>query len=140
VTDIDARIARRRFDRAAPTYAGAARIESEVGARMLERLDFVRLAPSRILDAGSGPAPQAAALARRYAGVRLIAVDSRCPCCAMRVRSARARLRGARRPAAVCAAWSTCVRRGQRAARLVEHGPALGMTRWFHACSRPAGC
>src|SRR5690348_2007467 len=61
---IDARAARRRFDRAARTYAGAARLESEVGARMLERLDYIKLAPRRVLDAASGP-PQRA-LQRRY--------------------------------------------------------------------------
>ena len=70
---IDARAARRRFDRAAPTYAQAARLESEVGARMLERLDYVKLAPRRVLDAGSGP-PQRA-LGRRYPKAEVVAVD-----------------------------------------------------------------
>jgi malonyl-CoA O-methyltransferase len=105
VADIDARAARRRFDRAATGYLGAARLELEVGERMLERLDYVRLAPARILDAGSGPAPQAAALARRYPGARLVALDFSLPMLA-RVRGARgwlARLRG-RGPLAVCAA------------------------------------
>jgi len=63
--------AQRRFGRAAPTYLAAARLESEVGARMLERLDYVRVAPARILDAGCGPAPQAAALRRRGPVVKL---------------------------------------------------------------------
>ena len=70
---IDARAARRRFDRAARSYAKAARLESEVGARMLERLDYVKLVPARVLDAGSGP-PQRA-LGRRYRGAKVIAVD-----------------------------------------------------------------
>jgi malonyl-CoA O-methyltransferase len=104
VPEIDARTARRRFDRAAPTYAEASRLESEVGARMLERLEYVRLAPVRILDAGSGPAPQAAALMRRYAGAQLVAVDfSLAMLRRARVLDWRARLRGAHRPAAVCA-------------------------------------
>jgi len=75
LAEIDPRLARRRFDRAAATYLRAARLEAEVGARMLERLDFVRVAPTRILDAGSGPAPQAAALARRYPGAQIVALD-----------------------------------------------------------------
>jgi len=75
LAEIDPRLARRRFDRAAATYLRAARLEAEVGARMLERLDFVRVAPTRILDAGSGPAPQAAALARRYPGAKIVALD-----------------------------------------------------------------
>jgi malonyl-CoA O-methyltransferase len=105
VTEIDARAARRRFDRAAATYLAAARLETEVGSRMLERLDYVRVSPARILDAGSGPAPQAAALGKRYPGARLLAVDFSLPM----LRQARslgwlARLRGVRRPFAVCAA------------------------------------
>lgn len=102
--DIDARAARRRFDRAAPTYARASRLESEVGARMLERLDYVRLAPERILDAGCGPAPQAAALARRYPGARLLALDFSLPMLARsRAIGWRARMLGKRPPAALCA-------------------------------------
>ena len=104
MTEIDARAARRHFGRAAATYLAAARLETEVGTRMLERLDYVRIAPARILDAGSGPAPQAAALGRRYPGAQLLAVDFSLPL----LRQARAvgwlaRLRGARRPAAICA-------------------------------------
>jgi malonyl-CoA O-methyltransferase len=72
---IDERTARRRFERAARSYAGAARLEAEVGARMLERLDYVKLAPRRILDAGSGPARDAPALAARYRGAQIIALD-----------------------------------------------------------------
>ncbi len=72
---IDARAARRRFERAARTYAAAARLEEEIGARMLERLDYVRLAPGRILDAGSGPGREAARLARRYPGAAIVRVD-----------------------------------------------------------------
>jgi malonyl-CoA O-methyltransferase len=104
VPEIDARAARRRFDRAAATYRAAARLETEIGTRMLERLDYMRVSPQRILDAGSGPAPQAAALAKRYPGALLLALDFSLPM----LRQARAlgwlaRLRGARRPLAVCA-------------------------------------
>ena len=103
MAEIDARAARRRFGRAAATYLAAARLETEVGTRMLERLDYVRIAPARIVDAGSGPAPQAAALGKRYPGAQLLAVDFSLPM----LRQARAtgwlaRLRGARRPSAVC--------------------------------------
>ncbi len=70
---------RRSFERAARTYAGAARLEAEIGGRMLERLDYVKLAPRRILDAGAGGAPQAAQLAQRYPGARLFALDIALP-------------------------------------------------------------
>ncbi|MEK6245726.1 MAG: methyltransferase domain-containing protein [Pseudomonadota bacterium] len=72
---IDARIARRRFERAANSYAQASRLEAEIGARMLERLDYVKLAPRRVLDAGSGPARDARALAKRYRKADVLAVD-----------------------------------------------------------------
>lgn len=72
---IDRRAARRRFERAARTYAGASRLEAEIGMRMLQRLDYVKLAPTRILDAGSGPAREARAICARYAGAQLVALD-----------------------------------------------------------------
>jgi malonyl-CoA O-methyltransferase len=70
---IDRRAARRRFQRAAPTYEKAARLEAEVGARMLERLDYIKLAPRHILDAGSGP--PGGALGKRFPHARVIALD-----------------------------------------------------------------
>jgi malonyl-CoA O-methyltransferase len=72
---IDGRAARRAFERAARSYGGSSRMEAEVAARMLARLDYVKLEPRRILDAGSGPARDAAALVRRYRGAELIALD-----------------------------------------------------------------
>ena len=43
---------------------------------MMERLDYVKLAPRRILDAGSGASRDARALRQRYAGARVVALDS----------------------------------------------------------------
>jgi malonyl-CoA O-methyltransferase len=73
---LDNRAVRRAFGNAARSYGGAARLEAEVAARMLARLDYVKLAPRRILDAGSGPGREAAALARRYRGARVVAIDA----------------------------------------------------------------
>lgn len=72
---VERRAARQRFERAARTYAGAAGLEAEIGARMLERLQYVRLEPQRILDAGAGAARDAAALAKRYPNALVIALD-----------------------------------------------------------------
>jgi len=70
---IDRHLARRRFERAARTYGEAARLEGEVAARMLERLDYVKVAPRRILDAASGPPRRE--LGQRYPGAQVVAVD-----------------------------------------------------------------
>jgi malonyl-CoA O-methyltransferase len=73
---IDAAQARRAFERAAPTYAAASALEAEIGQRMLARLDYVRVAPRRMLDAGAGPAREAGALLARYPGAALITLDA----------------------------------------------------------------
>ena len=72
---VDARLARGRFERAANSYAHASRLEAEIGARMLERLDYVKLSPRRVLDAGCGPMRDARALAKRYRKADVLAVD-----------------------------------------------------------------
>src|SRR5436190_22727754 len=50
-------------------------MEAEVADRMLERLDYVKIAPRRILDAGSGPGRDARALGERYPRAGVIALD-----------------------------------------------------------------
>lgn len=90
---IDARAARRGFDRAAATYVAASPLEAEVGARMLARLDYIRATPRRMLDAGAGPAREAQALTARYPGAALVALDA-----------SPAMLRAGRRPRSV-RAW-----------------------------------
>jgi malonyl-CoA O-methyltransferase len=72
-SEIDRRAARRRFERAAQTYEKASRLEAEVASRMLERLDYVKIAPRRILDAASGPPRRS--LGKRYPKAGVIALD-----------------------------------------------------------------
>jgi len=95
---IDRRAARRNFERAAQSYPKASRLEGEVAARMLARLDYIRLEPRLILDAGSGP-PRGE-LRRRYPRAMAIALDFSCAMLA--ARGLWARLTG-RRIHAVCA-------------------------------------
>jgi malonyl-CoA O-methyltransferase len=76
---IDVRAARRRFERAAAGYEAAARLESEVATRLRERLDYVKIAPRRVLDAGSGPGRDAQLLAKRFPGQEIIALDYALP-------------------------------------------------------------
>lgn len=103
---LDKRQVRRSFERAAASYDRAAALQNEVCRRMLERLDYIRLEPATVLDAGSGTGNAVAGLAARYPRARLIALDL---ALAM-VRRARARLpwwsrwfaRSGARLAAVC--------------------------------------
>ncbi|WP_028536689.1 malonyl-ACP O-methyltransferase BioC [Paludibacterium yongneupense] len=66
---------RRSFDRAAGSYDSAAVLQREVSTRMASRLDYVRHAPSLILDAGSGTGFGAAELRRRYPDARVLELD-----------------------------------------------------------------
>ncbi len=72
---LDKRAVRRSFDRAAATYDAAAVLQHEVCRRSLERLDFIRHTPARILDAGSGTGNAWRGLAARYPRARLVALD-----------------------------------------------------------------
>ncbi|TDR76538.1 malonyl-ACP O-methyltransferase BioC [Paludibacterium purpuratum] len=66
---------RAAFERAATSYDGAAVLQREVAARMAERLDYIKVAPKVILDAGSGTGEGAAELRRRYPDARVIELD-----------------------------------------------------------------
>ena len=72
---IDVSLLRKRFDRAAPTYADAAVVQREVGNRLLERFDIMRIAPWVVLDVGAGPGTHTAALAERFPDARVLAID-----------------------------------------------------------------
>jgi len=63
------------FDAAAPRYDEAAVLQAEVGRRLLERLDWMRCTPSRVLDLGCGTGLQTIELARRYPDAEVIALD-----------------------------------------------------------------
>jgi malonyl-CoA O-methyltransferase len=72
---LDKRLVRLRFERAALRYEAAAVLPREVGARMLDRLDLVRLEPERILDAGAGTGWVGRRLAARYPKAGVIELD-----------------------------------------------------------------
>ncbi|OGA00556.1 MAG: hypothetical protein A2Z64_00330 [Betaproteobacteria bacterium RIFCSPLOWO2_02_67_12] len=101
---IDRSAARRHFSRAAVTYPGASRLEAEIGTRLIERLDYVKLAPQRVLDLGCGPARETRALAARYAAAQLVLLDFALPMLrdARPARGLLQRLGGGRAPLAVC--------------------------------------
>jgi len=66
---------RSAFDRAALTYDGAAALQREVASRMAERLQYVKLAPARVLDLGCGTGADFALLSRAYPDARPIGCD-----------------------------------------------------------------
>ena len=76
---IDSQAVRRHFARAARTYDAAAVLQREVGTRMMERLDVMRLTPAAILDAGCGTGEALPELAARYPQARRVALDVALP-------------------------------------------------------------
>lgn len=95
---IDKRDVRASFGRAASDYDRVAVLQREVGERLLERLDTIRVMPERILDLGTGTGYIAHALVKRYRGARVVALDIAQP---MLVQ-ARRRAGWWRRPRFVC--------------------------------------
>lgn len=73
--EIDKKQMRRAFSRAAADYDAAAVMQHEVCARMLERLDYIKLQPARILDAGSGTGWGSRQLAQRYPNAQVVSLD-----------------------------------------------------------------
>ena len=73
--DIDRRALRRASSRAAATYAGAAVLAREVESRMLERLQYIKLDPRAVLDAGCGDGHGTTRIAERYPGARVVGLD-----------------------------------------------------------------
>ncbi|MBP7203916.1 MAG: malonyl-ACP O-methyltransferase BioC [Propionivibrio sp.] len=63
---VDSHKVRRNFARAATAYDGSAVLQREVASRMLERLDYVKIAPQRVLDVGCGTGGSLTALGERY--------------------------------------------------------------------------
>ncbi len=71
----DRRESRRAFARAAAGYDAVAVLQREIGARLLERLDYIRIAPARVLDLGCGTGMCTRALSARYTDAQSMGVD-----------------------------------------------------------------
>jgi malonyl-CoA O-methyltransferase len=95
---VDKGQARRAFERAAARYDEVAVLQREIGRRMLERLDYVRLDPRMVLDAGCGTAALTVALAQRYPQAEIDALHLAHP----KLRRGRARDGWTRAPQCVC--------------------------------------
>jgi len=73
--ELDYAEVRRAFDHAAASYDAHAVLQREVCDRLLERLDYMALQPSRVLDAGTGTGYGLAHLHARYTEAELCALD-----------------------------------------------------------------
>ena len=66
---------RRAFNRAAASYDAHAVLQREVCDRLLERLDFMKITPQRILDMGAGTGYGLQHLRTRYPAADMIGLD-----------------------------------------------------------------
>ncbi len=73
---LNPRAVRRTFDRLARLYDGHAALEQEVATRLLDRLEFHRLTPRRIVDLGCGTGLASAGLKKRFTKAQVIGLDS----------------------------------------------------------------
>lgn len=76
---VDARQVRRNFSRVAAGYENASFLTREVDRRMLDRLDYVRIEPQRILDLGCASGASLNVLRERYRDAQLIGADFTLP-------------------------------------------------------------
>lgn len=73
---VDSRQVRRNFARAASVYDAASFFQREIDRRMLERLDYVKIEPSRVIDLGCGTGRTLTALCERYPKAQIVGVDA----------------------------------------------------------------
>ncbi len=72
---IDKQQCRKSFNKSAHRYDEVAVLQREVGARLLERLDLIKLNPKTVLDIGAGTGVCTHALGKRYSQAKIIALD-----------------------------------------------------------------
>ena len=72
---LDKKAVRAAFTRAAQYYDAAAVLQREIADRLLARLDYMRIAPQRVLDLGCGTGYATGPLARRYRQAQVIGLD-----------------------------------------------------------------
>ena len=72
---LDKKITRKHFEKAAENYDAAAVLQREIAKRMGERLDYIKLQPKAVLDAGCGTGFITKDLLKRYPKSQVIALD-----------------------------------------------------------------
>ena len=66
---------RQAFERAAADYDAAAILQREISKRLLERLDYIKLQPLRVLDVGAGTGLSLGGLRQQYPTAQIYALD-----------------------------------------------------------------
>jgi len=72
---LDKRLIRQSFDAAAMRYDDVAVLQREVGHRLVDHLEPVKLSPGMILDIGAGTGYVSQALTMKYKGARILSLD-----------------------------------------------------------------
>lgn len=72
---LDKKIICRHFNNAAECYDTASILQDEIAKRLTERLDYIKLQPSKVLDLGSGTGKLSKGLLKRYPKASVIALD-----------------------------------------------------------------
>jgi len=75
LTPLDKNAIRLSFDRAASSYDDYAVLQREIESRLLERIEFQRHEPDRILDLGCGTGSASRTLAGQFPQAGVIALD-----------------------------------------------------------------
>jgi len=96
---MDKRQVRKSFSKSASDYDQVAVLQKEIAERMLERLDYVKLQPEVVLDAGSGTGYCSNTLLKRYKKAKVISLDFALPM----LHHASKQGRWLRRPNCLCA-------------------------------------
>ncbi|MFN2380932.1 MAG: malonyl-ACP O-methyltransferase BioC [Guyparkeria sp.] len=71
----DLRRVRDRFNRAAADYDRHAAVQREIGRRLDERFDWLKLDPGRVLDLGAGTGQMVRAMRERYPEADVVGLD-----------------------------------------------------------------
>lgn len=96
---VDKQQVRRSFSKAAERYDEVALLQREIGQRMLDRLQLVKMQPEVILDVGAGTGVATESLMRRYKKAQVLALDFAYPM----LEQTRKRGSFLRKPRCVCA-------------------------------------
>ncbi|WP_455366430.1 malonyl-ACP O-methyltransferase BioC [Kaarinaea lacus] len=75
IAAIDKHAARLSFNKAATTYDDVAVLQREVGKRLLDRMDLVRLVPGTIIDIGCGTGDMTLKLLHTYKQAHVVGLD-----------------------------------------------------------------